>query len=178
MDGDILTSILCVCSQQHLSEGLETRLNALEESHSLAQKQLGVALAATEQLRSSDLPAQVLSLRAEVTARLADAQQAGASLEQLGQLQATLVGKSEELRGVRGRVDALAALSSELSRKVEALTGRLGEVEPKLEEGAGRVAALSGALDAQVALVHSLKEQVETRQGQLEAGAHHITAVR
>ncbi|XP_056897646.1 neurofilament medium polypeptide isoform X2 [Takifugu flavidus] len=163
---------------KHLSESLETRLNALEESSSLAQKQLGVALATAEQLKSSDLPAQVLSLHTEMKNRLAEMQRATVSLEQLSQLQATLKGKSEEFEGVKSQVDGLAALSSEMSRKVEILTGSLREAESKLEDGTGHVTALSSTLDAQGALVLSLKEQVEICQGQLEARTHGVAMVR
>ncbi|XP_011600960.2 actin cytoskeleton-regulatory complex protein PAN1 isoform X1 [Takifugu rubripes] len=165
-------------TKQHLSESLETRLNALEESSSLAQKQLGVALATAEQLKSSDLPAQVLLLHTEMKNRLAEMQRATVSLEQLSQLQATLKGKSEEFEGVKSQVDGLAALSSEMSRKVEVLTGSLREAESKLEDGTGHVTALSSTLDAQGALVLSLKEQVEICQGQLEARTHGVATVR
>lgn len=175
---DVSTLLLYISFQQHLSESLETRLNALEESSLLAQKQLGVALATAEQLRSSDLPAQVLSLHTEMKSRLAEMQRATVSLEQLSQLQATLKGKSEEFEGVKSQVDGLAALSSEMSRKVEVLTGSLREAESKLEDGTGHVTVLSSTLDAQGALVLSLKEQVETCQGQLEARTHGVATLR
>lgn len=175
---DVSTLLLYISIQQHLSESLETRLNALEESSSLAQKQLGVALATAEQLRSSDLPAQVLSLHTEMKSRLAEMQRATVSLEQLSQLQATLKGKSEEFEGVKSQVDGLAALSSEMSRKVEVLTGSLREAESKLEDGTGHMTALSSTLDAQGVLVLSLKEQVETCQGQLEARTLGVATVR
>lgn len=174
----VSTLLLYISFQQHLTQSLETRLNALEESSSLAQKQLGVALTTAEQLRSSDLPAQVLSLHTEMKSRLAEMQRATVSLEQLSQLQATLKGKSEEFEGVKSQVDDLAALSSEMSRKVEGLTGSLREAESRLEDGSGHVAALSSTLDAQGALVLSLKEQVETCQGQLEARTHGVATVR
>lgn len=157
---------------------METRLNALEESNSLAQKQLGMALATAEQLRSSDLPAQVLSLHTEMKTRLAEMQRATVSLEQLSQLQATLKGKSEEFEGVRRQVDGLALLGSELSQKVEVLAGSLREMESKLEDRSGHVTMLSNTLDTQVTLVHSLKEQVEACQGQLETRTHDIATVR
>lgn len=178
MDRDILILLLYVSFQQHLSESLETRLNALEEGYSLAQKQVGMALATAEQLRSSDLPAQVLSLHTEMKTRLAEMQRATVSLEQLSQLQTTLKGKSEEFVVVRSQVDGLAALSSQLSHKVELLTGSLRGAESELDEKAEQVTTLSSTLDAQVALVHSLKEQVEMCQGQLEARTHDIATVR
>lgn len=170
--------LLHVSFQQHLSESVETRLNALEESYLLAQEQLGMALATAEQLRSSDLPAQVLSLHTEMKTRLAEMQQATASLEQLSQLRTTLKGKSEEFEAFRSQVDGLAALSSELSHEVEVLSGSLREAESKMDERDGQVMTLSSTLDTQVALVHSLKEQVEMCQGQLEATTRDIATVR
>lgn len=170
--------LLCVSLQQHLSESLETRLNSLEESYSLTQKQLGLALATAEQLRSSDLPAQVLSLHTEMESRLSEMQRASAPLEQLSQLQTALQAKSEELELLRSRGDGLAALTSDLSRKVEGLTGSLRDAESKLDERAGQATALSSALDAQVVLVQGLKERVEECQAQLEARTHDFAAVR
>lgn len=137
-----------------------------------------MAVATAEQLRSSDLPAQVLSLHTEMKTRLAEMQRATVSLEQLSQLRATLKGKSEEFEGVKSQVDGLAAVTSELSRTVELLAGSLREAESKLEDGTGHVTALSSTLDSQVALGHSLKEQIETCQGQLEARTHGVSAVR
>lgn len=172
------TSLLYVLLQQHISESLETRLNALEESYALAQKQVGMALATAEQLRTSDLPAQVLSLHTEMKARLAEMQQATVSLEQLSQLQTMLKGKSEEFEGVRIQVEGLATLSARLSQKVESLTGSLGEAESKLEEKVGAVAALSATLDGQAAEVLRLKEQLDAYQAQLEASTLEMVTVR
>ncbi|XP_076596281.1 uncharacterized protein LOC143326552 isoform X2 [Chaetodon auriga] len=165
-------------SGKHVSESLETRLNALEESYALAQKQVGMALATAEQLRTSDLPAQVLSLHTEMKARLAEMQQATVSLEQLSQLQTMLKGKSEEFEGVRIQVEGLAALSTELSHKVEVLAENLGEAESKLDERVGQVTMLSTTLDGQAAEVLRLKEQLHTYQAQLEASTLEMAAVR
>ncbi|KAK2851687.1 hypothetical protein Q5P01_007963 [Channa striata] len=161
--------------QQHVSESLENRLNALEESYALAQKQMGMALSSAEQLKTSDLPAQVLSLHTEMKARLTEMQQSTASLEQLNHLHTTLDGKSEELQGVRNQVDGLVTLSAELSQKVELLTGRLGEAESKLN---GQVASLSTTLDAQAAEVLRLKKQLNVYQAQVEASTQDVATVR
>lgn len=169
---------LFISLQQHISESVETRLNALEESYAVAQKQVGMALATAEQLKTSDLPAQVLSLHTEMKARLAEMQEATVSLEQLSQLQAMLKGKSEEFEGVKIQVEGLASLSGELSERVEILTGNLGEAESKLEERVGQVATLSATLDEQATEVLSLKEQLSNYQAQLEASILKMAAVR
>nr|XP_040049344.1 neurofilament medium polypeptide isoform X1 [Gasterosteus aculeatus aculeatus] len=161
-------------SEQHVPESLETRLHALEDSYALAQKQ--VALATAEQLKTSELPSQVLSLHAEMSARLAEVQQGTVSPEQLSQLQSLLEGKSEEFDGVRVQVDGLAALGVELSRKVEVLAVSVGEAESKLQEG--QVAALSAGLDGQAAEVLRLKGRLDAYQAQLEAGTREMAAVR
>ena len=164
--------------QQHISESLETRLSALEESYALAQKQVGMALATAEQLKTSDLPSQVLSLHTEMKARLAEMQQATVSVEQLSQLQNAMKGKSEEFEGVRVQVEGLALLSAELSQKVEVLSGSLGEAESKLEEGVGQVEMLSSAVDGQAAEVVRLREKLDMHQAQLEASALEMATVR
>lgn len=168
----------CVSRQLHISESLETRLSTLEESYALAQKQVGMALATAEQLKTSDLPAQVLSLHTEMKARLAEMQQATVSLEQLNQLQTVLTGKSEEFEGVKVQVQDLATLSSELSQKVEDLTENLGEAQAKMAERAGRVTSLSTTLDGQVAEVIRLKEQLSAYHAQLEASTLEMATVR
>lgn len=137
-----------------------------------------MALATAEQLRTSDLPAQVLSLHTEMKTRLAEMQQATVSLEQLSQLQTTLKGKSEEFEGVRVQVEGLVALSTDLSQKVEVLTGSLGEAKSKLEEHVGQVSTLSAALDGQAAEVDKLKEQLGSYQAQLQASTLEMATVR
>ncbi|XP_026222728.1 glutamic acid-rich protein isoform X2 [Anabas testudineus] len=163
---------------KHNSENLESRLNALEESSALAQKQVSMALATAEQLKTSDLPAQVLSLHTEMKARLAEMQQATVSLEQVSQLQTMLRGKSEEFDDVRIQLERLATVSGELSRKVDVLTGNLGEAQSKLEERDGQLAALSATLDGQTAGVLRLKKQLDTYQSQLEANTLEVATVR
>ncbi|CAJ1084765.1 hypothetical protein L3Q82_015939 [Xyrichtys novacula] len=165
-------------SSKPFSESLETRLIALEESYALAQKQVGMALATAEQLRTSDLPAQVLSLHTEMKTRLAEMQQATVSLEQLSQLQSMLKGKSDEFDGVKVQVDGLAKLNTDLSEKVEVLMGSLGEAESKLEERAEQVGTLSATLDEQSAEVLRLKTQLATYEAQLEASTQEMATVR
>lgn len=171
------TAPLCVSSQQHISESLETRLSALEESFATAQKQVAVALATAEQLRTSDLPAQVLSLHTEMKTRLAEMQQATVSLEQLGQLQAALREKSEEFEGVKIQVEGLTSHGAELSQKVETLAGSLGEAEAKLEP-AGQVPGLSAAVEGQAAELSLLKERLDSYQARLEERTLEVAALR
>ncbi|KAI9516168.1 hypothetical protein NQZ68_019013 [Dissostichus eleginoides] len=161
-------------NQQQASESMEIRLNALEDSYALAQKQAGMALATAEQLRTSDLPAQVMSLHTEMKNRLAEMQQATVSLEQLSQLQSMLRGKSDEFEVVRIQVEGLSTLSDQLSQKVEGLTGSMGEAESKLDE----VATLSASMDGQAAEVQMLKQQLENYQAQLEASTLEMANVR
>lgn len=157
---------------------MEARLNALEESYSLAQKQVGMALATAEQLKTSDLPAQVLSLHTEMKTRLAEMQQATVSLEQLSQLQTMLKGKSEEFEDVKMKVEVLATLTGELAQKVDILTGGLEEAESKLEEKVGEIATVSAALDRQAAVMLRLKDQLDAYQTQLKASVVEMTTVR
>jgi len=142
---------------KHNSDGLVSRLNALEESYSLAQKQVGMALATTEQLKTSDLPAQVLSLHTEMKTRLAEMQQATVSVDELGHIQSLLQGNSEAFEGVKLKLEALVTLGDGLSLKVEALESNLGAAESKLTE---QVATLSASLIGQAAEVLSLKKQL------------------
>ncbi|XP_060930129.1 uncharacterized protein LOC133004674 [Limanda limanda] len=124
-------------SDKAMPESVDQRLIALEESFARAQKQVGMALATTEQLKTKDLPAQLLSLHTEMKTRMAEMQQATASLKQLEQLQNVMKTKTEELEDVRLQVEGLTSLSAELSQTVEVLTGGLGAAESMLEEKEG-----------------------------------------
>ncbi|XP_061700144.1 uncharacterized protein zgc:66479 isoform X2 [Syngnathoides biaculeatus] len=92
----------------HFSTDVESRLNALEESYAMAQKQVDGALASTEHLKALDLPAQVLSLHTEVKSRLAEIQQSVASAADLTQLQVqAAMGRVEKAEAVLDDVDSL-----------------------------------------------------------------------
>lgn len=164
--------------QLHVSESVESRLIALEESYVLAQKRADMALATSEQLKTSDLPAQVLSLHTEVEARFAEMQQSTVSPEQLSQLQSTLEAGNQELGAVKAQVEGLAALGAQLSQQVDFLTGSRGDAESKLEAIAGRFATLGAAVDAQAAEVLGLKELMDAQQALVEANRLEAAAVR
>lgn len=168
----------CVSLQKHIPESVETRLSALEESYTLAKEQVGVALSTAEQLKTSNLPAQVLSLHTEMKTRLAEMEKATVSLEQLNKLQSALNGKSEEFEDVRVQMEGLTTLSSELSQKVENITVNLAEVESKLGEKVGEISTLSITLDEQATKVLRLKHQLDVYRAQLEANYLEMAAVR
>ncbi|KAK7915774.1 hypothetical protein WMY93_011535 [Mugilogobius chulae] len=159
------------CFQQHQTltyltdnlMGIQMKIAKLQSSHeelrqSNGKKQVGMALATAEQLKTSDLPAQVLSLHTEMKTRLSEMQQATVSMEQLGHIQSIVQGNSAEFEGVRLKLEALTALGDGLSLKVEALQSNLGTAESKLTE---QVATLSASLDGQAAEVLSLRERLE-----------------
>ncbi|XP_061759225.1 uncharacterized protein zgc:66479 isoform X3 [Nerophis ophidion] len=151
----------------HVSDGLESRLNALEESYTQAQKQVAEALATADQLKTSDLPAQVLSLHTEMKSRLADIQQTAVSAEQLSQLQVALLEKTEQFNGVRLQLEGL-------SQQVQAVTGHLEEADAKLDE----VAPLKDTLQEQAAQLLDLKLQLGSYKTQLEANTAEMVTLR
>ena len=176
--GSESATLLCVSSQPHMLEIVENRLIALEDSYALAQKQVGMALATAEQLKTKDLPAQVLALHSEMKTRMAEMQQATASLEQLEQLQTLVKGKSRESEDVRVQVEGLTALSMDLSQTVEVLTGSLGAAETMLEEKEGHIATLGTALIEQAAELLKLNLEVDAQQAQLKASSQEVATVR
>ncbi|XP_062247046.1 putative golgin subfamily A member 6-like protein 3 isoform X3 [Platichthys flesus] len=143
--------------KQHISESVENRMIALEESYALAQKQVGMALATAEQLKTTELPAQVLSLHTEMKTRMAEMQQATVSLEQLEQLQTTVTG---------------------LSQTVDVLTGSLGAAESMLEKKEAQLTALGTALIEQAAELLKLNLEVDAQQAQLKASTQEVASVR
>nr|XP_049609074.1 myosin-13 isoform X2 [Syngnathus scovelli] len=145
-----------------VSDDVEGRINALEESYALAQKQVDEALATTEQLKTSDLPAQVLSLHTEMKSRLAEIQQTTVSVEQMSQLQARLQ-KPEELEQIGLQVEGLATSSADLSKQVQAVMGRLEEAEAILDD----VATLTDNLKQETARLSGLEVQLKSYQTEM-----------
>lgn len=143
-----------------------------------AQKQVGVALATAEQLKTSDLPAQVLSLHTEMKARLEEVQQSAISTEQLALLQAAVRSRSEEFEAFKADVAALAGANADLTVTVEGLSGGLATTESKLEEQASQMGALASQLEGQVTDLWGLKEALALHTAQLEASSQEIVTVR
>ncbi|XP_012991793.3 neurofilament medium polypeptide, partial [Esox lucius] len=164
--------------KQQSTDGFERRLNALEESYALAQKQVGMALTTAEQLKTSDLPAQVLSLHTEMNTRLAEMQHTTVSVEELTQIQAMLKESSKEFEAVRLQVEGLAGVSTELAQSMEDLTERLAEADAKLEDKAGLLGALRNTMEDQASELLRLKEQLSAHQAELDSNAAEITSVR
>ncbi|KAM9828946.1 uncharacterized protein ACBT44_002629 isoform 2-T2 [Syngnathus typhle] len=145
-----------------VSDDVEGRINALEESYALAQKQVDEALATAEQLKTSDLPAQVLSLHTEMKSRLAEIQRTTVSVEQMSQLQARLQ-KPEELEQIGLQVEGLATSSADLSKEVQAVMGRLEEAEAILDH----VVTLTDNLKQETARLSGLELQLKSYQTEM-----------
>lgn len=125
----------------------------------LAQKQVDEALATAEHFKTSDLPAQVLSLHTEMKSRLAEIQRTTVSVEQLSQLQ----GKNEKFEEVGLQVEGLVTLSTDLSNQVQAIMGRLEEAEAMLND----VATLRDKLKQQTAQLMGLEVQLKSYQTEM-----------
>lgn len=159
-------------------EGIEQRLNSLEDSYGLAQKQVGMALATAEQLKTSDLPAQVLALHTEMKARLAEVQQAAVSTDQLAQLTEALGKQSQEFQAVKQQVQDLTSVGAELAQKVEGFSGSLVDSEAKLEDRAAAIEALGAQLGDLAIKLQGLKDLVAAQQGQVDTSTQEINDVR
>ncbi|KAL2104216.1 hypothetical protein ACEWY4_001084 [Coilia grayii] len=165
-------------TEKHGIEGIEQRLHSLEESYALAQKQVGMALATAEQLKTSDLPTQVLSLHTEMKARLAEMQQATVSADQLAQLEVVLSGQSKEFEAVKEQVQGLAGVSAELSQNVENLSGSLSASEAKMDDRAASIGALGAQVEDQAAKLQGLNDLLAAHQVQLETSTQDIAGVK
>ncbi|XP_077411370.1 uncharacterized protein LOC144040991 [Vanacampus margaritifer] len=149
--------------KMRVSDDVESRIGALEEAYTLAQKQVDQALATAEQLKTSDLPAQVLSLHTEMKSRLAEIQGTTVSVEQLNQLQARIQGKSEEFEEVGLQAEGLAILSADLSKQVQAVMGRLEVAEAMLDD----VATLRDNVKEQTAQLMGLQVRLKSYQTEM-----------
>lgn len=163
---------------QHGMEGFEQRLLSLEESYTLAQKQVGIALATAEQLKTSDMPAQVLALHTEMKARLVEMQQGTVSSDQLAQLEAALSGQNQEFEAVKLQVQALAGVSAELAQNVEDLSGSLSASEAKLEDRVASIGVLGAQLEDQADKLQGLNDLLAAHQAQLEISTQDVAGVK
>ncbi|XP_062397579.1 retinitis pigmentosa 1-like 1 protein isoform X2 [Sardina pilchardus] len=165
-------------TEKHGMEGFEQRLVSLEESYSLAQKQVGMALATAEQLKTSDLPAQVLALHSEMKVRLAEMQQATVSSDQLAQLTATLSEQNQEFEAVKQQVQGLAGVSAELAQNVENLSGSLSASEAMVDDRTASIGALGAQLEDQAAKLQGLNDLLAAQQAELETSTQDIAGVK
>ncbi|XP_028849962.1 centrosome-associated protein CEP250 [Denticeps clupeoides] len=142
-------------------EGFEHRLHSLEESYLSAQNQVNIALATAEQMKSSDLPAQVLALHTELNSRMLEMKRTMVSPEDLSQLQALFNGQQQEFDAVKQQLSDLIVYNAELAQKVQSFS------DP-----------LSSQVDINVTELQQLRDQLATQRGQLQTGSEEITGLK
>ncbi|XP_018615835.2 neurofilament medium polypeptide-like [Scleropages formosus] len=158
------------------TESIEQRLHALEAAHALTQRQAGVS--ATEQLKTSDLSAQVLALQGEMKARLAEVLKDTTVDKQLDDLQSAIRASQEELEVARQELSALQASQSEQANSLARLSEVLATTESRLQQRDKQVEVMERQLEVQAVELLGLKRSLVRHETQLEANAQDIAHVK
>ncbi|XP_036388106.1 putative uncharacterized protein DDB_G0287113 [Megalops cyprinoides] len=161
-----------------IPEGFEERLYALEGAYAQAQKQVEKAVAITEQMKTSDLRVQVLSLDTEMKVRISELEQTTVSTEELEHLQEVIKSKSEEFQGVKERLADVVSTNTELTGSVEALSASFTSAEARVAEQASLVDDLTSQLEGQVSELLGLKETMALHKTQLETNFQELESIR
>lgn len=141
--------------------GFEERLLALEEAYASAQRQVELALATSEQIRSKDLHSKVWSLQTEMNSRLAELQQNSISIAALN---AVIKNKSIELEVLKQNVNAILAANSELTFRISGFTDTLSVTKSRLDEEISVVESLMSQLKGQKKDIREMKESITRNQ--------------
>ncbi|KAJ8395361.1 hypothetical protein AAFF_G00033460 [Aldrovandia affinis] len=161
-----------------IPEGFEERLHALEGAYAQAQTQVGMALSAAEQMKTSDLRAQMVSLHTEMMVRLSELELSTVSTEELNSLQNIVEGKSEEFQALKKNLSEMGSANTALAESVEGLSASLASAETKVGEQAALVDTLTSQLEGQFTELLGLKEALALHKAQLETSALDIATVK
>ncbi|KAG7477823.1 hypothetical protein MATL_G00073690 [Megalops atlanticus] len=161
-----------------IPEGFEERLYALEGAYAQAQKQVEKAVAMAEQMKTSDLRVQVLSLDTEMRIRISELEQTTVSTAELEHLQEVIKSKSEEFQGVKERLADVVSTNTELTGSVEALSASFSGAEARVAEQTSLVDALTSQLEVQVTELLGLKETLTLHKTQLETNFQELESIK
>ncbi|KAJ8360427.1 hypothetical protein SKAU_G00169520 [Synaphobranchus kaupii] len=153
-------------------------MQALEGAYAQAQKQVDMAVATTEQLKTFDLRSQVASLHTDMMVRLSDLELNRVSAEEVARLQDTVTSKSEEFQAVRENLSDVASSNKALAGSMKGLSSSFASTMAKVTDQAALVDTLTAQLAAQVSELLGLKETLTVHRAQLETSAQDIASVK
>lgn len=151
----------------------------MEQAQSKAQKQAEMALTAAEQLKDSDLHAQVWALQTEMTtelnSKIAELQQVGVSVAALNAL---VTNQSKELEAVKQSVSDILESNSQLALSISGLSSSITSAASQLDQQGIVVDDLSMQLQEQTDEIHSLRESLSSQQESLESNSQEVLELK
>ncbi|CAN9511919.1 unnamed protein product [Ophioblennius macclurei] len=141
---------------------VEERIYALEESQKQAQEKAEAALAASEEVKTSDLFSQLVALKTEINTQWDEMKQAAFSVTTL---RGFFKNKSEELEVMKEKVASALSVSSTLSESMDGLTSACSRVAEQVSS----VDALSAQVEAHASEMNDLKDLLYLHSVALQA---------
>ncbi|MCJ8729438.1 hypothetical protein PDJAM_G00106330 [Pangasius djambal] len=155
--------------------GFEERLVALEDAYAKAQRQVELALATSEQIKSKDLQSKVWSLQTEMNDKLAELQQNTISIAALN---AIIKNKSIEFEVVKQSINTMLSANAELAIQISGFSSTLSVTKLHLDEQISVVDGLMSQLEGQKREMSEIKELFASNQESLATNAQELMDVK
>lgn len=151
--------------------GFEERLLALEDAYAKAQRQVELALATSEQIKSNNLQSKVWSLQTEMNNKLAELQQNTISITALN---AIVKNKSVEFEVVKQSVNTMLSANTELAIQISGFSSMLSVTKLRLDEQISAVEGLMSQLEGQKMEINEIKELFASNQETLATNTQEL----
>lgn len=155
--------------------GFEERLLALEDAYAKAQRQVELALATSEQIKSKDLQSKVWSLQTEMNDKLAELQQNTISIAALN---AIIKNKSIEFEVVKQSVNTMLNANTELAIQIAGFSSTLSVTKLHLDKQISVVDGLLSQLDSQKREINEIKELYAGNQKSVAINAQELMDIK
>ncbi|KAK3556997.1 hypothetical protein QTP70_022342, partial [Hemibagrus guttatus] len=155
--------------------GFEERLVALEDAYAKAQRQVELALATSEQIKSKDLQSKVWSLQTEMNDKLAELQQTTISIAALN---AIIKNKSIEFEVVKQSVNTMLSANAELAIQISGFSSTLSVTKLRLDEQSSVVDGLMSQLEGQKKEINEIKDLFASNQESLAVNAQELMDIK
>ncbi|XP_027002054.2 myosin-1B isoform X2 [Tachysurus fulvidraco] len=155
--------------------GFEERLMALEDAYAKAQRQVELALATSEQIKSKDLQSKVWSLQSEMNDKLAELQQNTISIAALN---AIIKNKSIEFEVVKQSVNTMLSANAELAIQVAGFSSTLSVNKLRLDEQIFVVDGLMSQLEGQKREINEIKDLFANNKESLAVNSQELMDIK
>lgn len=155
--------------------GFEERLVALEDAYTKAQRQVEIALATSEQIKSKDLQSKMWSLQTEMNDKLAELQQNTISIAALN---AIIKNKSVEFEVVKQSVNTMLSANTELAIQISGVSSTLSVTKLHLGKQMSVVDGLMSQLEGQKREIDELKEIFTSNQESFAANTQELMDIK
>lgn len=155
--------------------GFEERLVALEDAYAKAQRQVELALATSEQIKSKDLQSKVWSLQTEMNDKLAELQQNTISIAALN---AIIKNKSIEFEVVKQSVNTMLSANAELAIQIAGFSSTLSVTKLRMDEQISVVDGLMSQLEDQKKEINEIKDLFASNKESLAVNAQELMDIK